>query len=53
MKVPSAKFHGNPFSKRGAYTGERMGGLTGHDKANGLLSRLIERAWKRRVFPWR
>ena len=52
MKVSSAKFHGNPFSKSGAYAGARMEGLTGHDEANGLLSRLSERAWKRRVFPW-
>jgi hypothetical protein len=49
MKVPSAKFHGYPFSKGGAYTDTWMDGLTGHDKANGLLSRLSERAWKRRV----
>jgi hypothetical protein len=53
IKVPSAKFHGNPFSKSGAYTGARRDGLTGHDEANGLLSRLSERAWKRRGFPWR
>lgn len=37
MKVSSAKFHGNPFSKSGAYTGERMDGLAGHDEANGLI----------------
>ena len=30
-----------------------MDGLTGHDEANGLLSRLRELAWKQRVFPWR
>jgi len=40
-------------SKSGAYTGARMDGLTGHDEANGLLSWLSERIWKRRGFPWR
>ena len=43
MKVPSAKFHGIPFGKGGPYAGARMDGLTGHDEANGLLSRLSER----------
>ena len=44
MEVPSAKFYMNPFSKSGAYTGERIDGLTGHDEVNGVLSWLSERA---------
>jgi len=44
LEVPSAKFYMNPFSKSGAYTGERIDGLTGHDEVNGVLSWLSERA---------